>query len=94
MQEAVKLSLLKAMNSILNVRSYLERPIPQEIQEELFYAFSLGPSVANTQPWELIAIEDPELKGKVADATLDPFLSDKSHGGQSWILNVPSKISV
>jgi 5,6-dimethylbenzimidazole synthase len=82
-------SLLEAMTSIVNIRSYMDRPIPERVEEELFYAFSLGPSLANTQPWELIVIEDQEQRRKVANATLDPFLSKNSYGGQSWITKVP-----
>ncbi|GGK35062.1 nitroreductase [Caldalkalibacillus thermarum] len=81
--------LLEAMNGIVNTRRYLDRPIPERIEEELFYAFSLGPSMANTQPWELIVTAGQEQRKKVVDATLDPFLTEGSYGGQPWIAEAP-----
>lgn len=42
------------MAGIVNVRRYSSQPIPDDVEQEILYAFSLGPSLANTMPWELL----------------------------------------
>jgi len=86
--------LLEAMNTVINVRSYTNQPIPDDVMEKLFSAFSLGPSLANTQPWELIVVEDPENRKRVADATLDPFLTPDTYGAQTWVMDSPLLVVV
>ncbi|MGG3493296.1 nitroreductase family protein, partial [Brevibacillus choshinensis] len=63
------------MNMIINVRGYQSTPIPEPLIEDVFYAFTLGPSLANTQPWELMLVKGIKEREKVIAATLDPFLS-------------------
>lgn len=77
------------MNEIVNVRRYTDQPIPQNIEEELFYAFSLGPSSVNVQARELLVIDELDQRQKVVESTLDPYLSKGSYGGQAWILDAP-----
>lgn len=81
--------MLHIMNMIINVRSYQSTSIPEQVIEEVFYAFTLGPSLANTQPWELLLVEEVKEREKVIAATLDPFLSPNSYGGQSWLISAP-----
>jgi 5,6-dimethylbenzimidazole synthase len=77
------------MDKIINVRSYEDTPIKEEIIEELLHAFSLGPSLANLQPWETIIMATEAEKGRLVEATLDPFLTEGSEGAQKWIKNAP-----
>lgn len=77
------------MNMIINVRSYLEAPVPEQALNEVFHAFTLGPSLANTQPWELLLVTTSEEREKLIAATLDPFLSPDSYGGQAWLKCAP-----
>lgn len=77
------------MNMIINVRGYQSTPIPEALIEEVFYAFTLGPSLANTQPWELMLVKGIKEREKVIAATLDPFLSPHSYGGQAWLMSAP-----
>jgi len=37
--------LLEAMNTVINVRSYTNQPIPDDVMEKLSSAFSLGTSL-------------------------------------------------
>lgn len=77
------------MNTIINVRSYLEAPVPEQALDQVFHAFTLGPSLANTQPWELLLVTKSEEREKLIAATLDPFLSPDSYGGQAWLKSAP-----
>lgn len=81
--------LLMKMDRIVNVRQYKDDVIEEEVLHELLHAFSLGPSLANLQPWEMIVLETDEQKGRAAEATLDPFLTKDSYGAQQWIKEAP-----
>lgn len=87
-------SLLSAMNTIVNVRAYLSTPIPEQVKDEVLYAFTLGPSLANTQPWELILVDVQKEREAMIAATLDPFLSPNSYGGQGWLKSAPLLVLV
>ncbi|MFE1625149.1 nitroreductase family protein [Brevibacillus reuszeri] len=82
------------MNTIINVRSYQETPVPELALEDVLYAFSLGPSLANTQPWELLMVKGLDEREKLTASTLDPFLSPGSLGAQAWIKSAPVIIVV
>ncbi|WP_019415819.1 nitroreductase family protein [Paenisporosarcina sp. TG20] len=82
------IDLLETMSNIVNVRHFESRSIPIKTLNLLFEAFSLGPSLANQQPWEIIEIEQEEVR-KIVKATLDPFLTVGTTGGQSWLSSSP-----
>ncbi|MDZ7797771.1 MAG: nitroreductase family protein [Candidatus Marinimicrobia bacterium] len=50
-------------------RKYLDKPVEHEKIERCLEAARLAPSATNSQPWEFIVIEDPEMREKVAEAT-------------------------
>ncbi|MBM7662141.1 5,6-dimethylbenzimidazole synthase [Bacillus mesophilus] len=85
----LELRLLQIMNQVVNVRDYEDKVIKKEIMDQLLKAFSLGPSLANIQPWELIVLNNPIEKQKAVHASLDPFLTKGSFGAQQWIQQAP-----
>jgi nitroreductase len=64
--------LIKARQS---VRSYADRPVEKEMRDMLVEAVRLAPSASNAQPWKLIMVDDPELRGEIARATFSPAIS-------------------
>lgn len=48
-----------------SVRSYLRKPVEREKIERCLEAARLAPSACNSQPWEFIVIDKPEMKEKV-----------------------------
>lgn len=50
------------------------RMIDREIIKRIVEAGRLAPSACNSQPWHFIVVDDPELKNKVADATVSKVL--------------------
>ncbi|REB73244.1 nitroreductase family protein [Bacillus sp. 522_BSPC] len=89
MSKSESLSLLETMNEIVNIRSYDEEQIPQQVEDDLLYAFSIGPSSGNAQPWELLVVENETQRLKVVEATLGPDLTKDSYGGQEWVKDAP-----
>jgi len=52
-----------------SVRKYLNRVVEKEKIMQIVEAVRLAPSACNSQPWTLIMVDEPDLKGKVARAT-------------------------
>lgn len=49
------------------VRHLRPDPIPTEVVERLIYAATRAPSGANSQPWEFIAITEPDMRRRLGD---------------------------
>lgn len=60
----VKEAILKRYS----VRSYQDRPIPQEVLEELFKAAQLAPTGSNRQQWKLVVVKRRDLREELAVA--------------------------
>ncbi|MCD6447048.1 MAG: nitroreductase family protein [Candidatus Marinimicrobia bacterium] len=56
-------------------RKYLDKSVEREKIERCLEAARLAPSASNSQPWEFIVVEEPELKNKVAHATYSSLIS-------------------
>lgn len=69
--------LLEEISNRKSVRSYDERPIPDETVNEILEAGRLAPSWVNVQPWKFIVIKDEKTKE----------LLFKASGEQKQILN-------
>lgn len=62
-----------------SIRAFSKRELPQEAIEVLVKAACMAPSAGNLQPWEFIAVRNPETKRRLADAAY----------GQSFIAEAP-----
>lgn len=51
-----------------SVRSFSDRPVPQELIEEAVRTAGSAPSGANQQPWRFVAIDDSDLKREIREA--------------------------
>lgn len=54
----------KVVMSRRSVRSYLDKPIPQEVLEEIMEAGLHAPSATNLQPWYFVVISSDEQRQK------------------------------
>ena len=57
-----QMGLYEAMSTLRAVRRLRPDPIPVEVLKRVFTAATWAPSGANTQPWRIVAVTDPELK--------------------------------
>jgi nitroreductase len=57
-----------------SVRSYKPDLVDIGLVEKCLEAARLAPSACNSQPWKFIAVDDPELKNKLAAETSDRAL--------------------
>lgn len=54
------------------VREYADRPLPDDVRRRILDAGRLAGSASNRQPWRFIVVEDPALRGRVAEAVFEP----------------------
>lgn len=52
------MEVLEAVRTMLAVRSYQEKPVPQEVIQHILEAGRLTGSSKNLQPWHFIVVED------------------------------------
>lgn len=50
-----------------SVRKFSDRPVAKEVIENCLKAAGTAPSGANHQPWQFVAIQDPEIKKQVRE---------------------------
>lgn len=62
-----------------SVRRFQDRPVPEEVLQDMLEAARLSPSGGNEQPWAFGVIADPILIAEVA----------KISHGQEWIAHAP-----
>lgn len=67
------------------------KQIPKEIVEELKATLHLAPSSINIQPWKFSFVQDPQVKAKLADASM--FNADKiNQAGLLIVFSAPEDI--
>jgi nitroreductase len=71
---------MDAMDAIMkrrSVRSFTANPVPANIVEEIVDAGRLAPTARNVQPWEFVAVANPDTRRAIAQlATTGPFIAD------------------
>jgi nitroreductase len=63
------IDLMPLIQGRRSVRKYEERPVPPETLQQVLKAVRWSPSWANTQCWEVVAVQDPAVKAQL-QATL------------------------
>ncbi|VAW24036.1 Nitroreductase family protein [hydrothermal vent metagenome] len=58
-----------------SVRRYQDKPVERGKLELLIDAVRISPSACNSQPWKLIIVDGPELKGQIAKATFSKTMA-------------------
>jgi len=56
------MEVLQAIETRRSVRKYQEKPVEREKISACLEAARLAPSACNSQPWEFIVIDDPQVK--------------------------------
>lgn len=53
-----------------SIRKFDERPVPRELVDQVMHAGIWAPSSCNYQMWDLVAVDDPEVNGKLGALSL------------------------
>ncbi|HKL88360.1 MAG TPA: nitroreductase family protein [Salinibacter sp.] len=54
-----------------SVRDFSDRPVPRELIKDAIRTAGTAPSGANQQPWQFVAVDDPDLKQEIREAVED-----------------------
>ena len=61
-------SFLELVKKRFSARDYIDHPVSREDIRLCLEAARLAPSACNSQPWDFIIIDEPELKNRVCDS--------------------------
>lgn len=56
------------MDKRRSVRDFSDKPVPQEVIEQILLTASTAPSGAHKQPWTFCVVSNPDLKRKIREA--------------------------
>jgi nitroreductase len=62
------MDVMEAIKGRRSIRKYKPDPVPKEALHKVLEAVKWAPSWANTQCWEVIAVQDPKVKSELANA--------------------------
>jgi nitroreductase len=69
-----------------SVRDFSDKPVPQEVIENIIQAASTAPSGAHKQPWTFCVVKDPDLKKQIRDAAeKEEFDSYNGRMSPDWL---------
>jgi len=69
-----ELTLLEGINSLRSIREFKLNPIPKEVLDKILEAATKAASGSNTQPWEFIVIQDPNVKARLKGPMLETWM--------------------
>lgn len=64
------MKVFEAVNKRRDVRSFVDKPIPEEALFKVLEAARLAPSAMNRQEWRFIIVKDIEVRKRLAKATI------------------------
>lgn len=77
------MDLYEAIRTRKSVRSYEDRPVPEDSLERVLEAARMAPSAKNLQEWRFVLARDPEVRRRLAAAA----------SGQSFVAEAPIVIA-
>ena len=60
---------IDCMKTRRSVRTYLDKPVPKEVIEDIVDCGRLAATAINIQPWIFVAVQDSVVKKRLADIT-------------------------
>ena len=68
-----EMSVHDAIFGLRATRIFSEKPVPDEVMDEVLEAATMACSSGNTQPWEYVVVSDPEIKREIQKEMIDAF---------------------
>ena len=70
------MDVFEAVRTLLAVRAYQDRPLPEDAVRRIVEAGRLSASSQNGQPWHFIVIDDKAMLAKVAEESVSgPYIA-------------------
>ncbi len=64
--DVVKTDVFKVISTVLSVRSYQDKPVPNDLVHRIVEAGRLTASASNRQPWHFVVVNDRNLIRQIA----------------------------
>lgn len=68
------MEVFEAILARRSVRSYLNRPVPEESLKQILEAARLAPSAGNRQDWRFVVVKDIRQREKIVEVTGQSFV--------------------
>ena len=85
------MSIVDQFKRVRCVSEFEDRPVGDALLATVIEAVSWTPSAADVQPWEIVAVRDPERKSALVGALLDSLLRPGIGGDERrhWLVDAP-----
>lgn len=80
------MDVIEAMETCTAMRYFKDEPVPKEVIEKLIYAATRASSPGNSQGWEFLVIDNPDVKSVMGAKILEgmgPFFAHRPPGSDS-----------
>jgi len=76
-EELTLMDVNEAIRTLLAVRSYQDRAVPEEVLRQILEAGRLSASASNKQPWHFVVVQDPEMLRQLGASTRHgPYIAE------------------
>ncbi len=82
------MSFLTLITQRQSVRKYSERPVEKEKLLQCIEALRLSPSACNSQPWIVIAVDDPGTVSQMSTCASDIVMNKFALQAKAWVVLV------
>lgn len=69
------MEIFEALKNRRSVRSFEDKPVPEELVKQIIESGQWAPSACNRQDWKFIVIDDKEIRGQITKNTSAYFVS-------------------
>ena len=71
------MDVFEAIRTLLAVRRYRDKPVPEDVLRRVLEAGRLSASAANKQPWHFVVVQDPDMLRQLGTvARSGPYVSE------------------
>jgi nitroreductase len=71
------MDVFEAIRTLLAVRRYRDKPVPEDVLRQVLEAGRLSASAANKQPWHFVVVQDPDMLRQLGTvARSGPYVSE------------------
>lgn len=88
------MDVLEAIHQRRSVRSFLDKPVLDELVWQIIEAGTWAPSAGNMQAWEFVIVKDREARRKVVNTTDAGTTARADVHTQEWMMAAPVIIVV
>ena len=80
------MDVIAAMETCTAMRYFKQEPVSKDVVEKLIYAATRASNPGNSQGWEFLVIDDPDIKAQIGEtvyAGMAPFFANRPPGADA-----------